>query len=152
MQISMTALTPCLGRCSTVFGDSVCRGCRRFSHEVIAWNRYTPAQRDFIWLRLDQQLDQIILPLVTVKDAVQLSDFLASRQIRLTDQASQGRQAYEALRICQRHPERCAESGLLLSAGQVDRVWQQAEQRLYELAVASFEFAWLRAAKFSSAG
>lgn len=152
MQISMTALTPCLGRCSTVFGDSVCRGCRRFSHEVIDWNRYTPAQRDFIWLRLDQQLDQIILPLVMVKDAVQLSDFLASRQIRLTDQASQGRQAYEALRICQRHPERCAESGLLLSAGQVDRVWQQAEQRLYELAVASFEFAWLRAAKFSSAG
>ncbi len=148
----MTALTPCLGRCSTVFGDSVCRGCRRFSHEVIDWNRYTAAQRDFIWLRLDQQLDQIILPLVRVEDPRQLSDFLASRHIRLTTKASQGRQAYEALRICQRQPERCAESGLRLSATQVDRTWLQVEQRLYELAVASFEFAWLRAAKFSSTG
>lgn len=148
----MTALTPCVGRCSTVFGDSVCRGCRRFSHEVIDWNRYTIAQRDFIWLRLDQQLDQIILPIVSIKDAAQLADFLESRQVRVAEQASQGRRAYEALRICQRHPERCAESGLALSAHQVDRVWQQAEQRLYELAVASFEFAWLRAAKFSSTG
>lgn len=148
----MTALTPCVGRCSTVFGDSVCRGCRRFSHEVIDWNRYTSAQRDFIWLRLDQQLDQIILPLVSIKDSTQLSEFLASRQVRVAEQCSQGRKAYEALRICQRQPERCTESGLVLSAAQVDRIWQQAEQRLYELAVASFEFAWLRAAKFSSVG
>ncbi len=148
----MTASTPCVGRCSTVFGDSVCRGCRRFSHEVIDWNRYTSVQRDFIWLRLDQQLDQIILPLVGIQDTVQLSAFLASRHIRLTAQASRGRLVYEALRICQRQPERCVESGLLLAASQVDHLWQQAEQRLCELAAASFEFAWLRAAHFSSVG
>ena len=152
MQIAMTALTPCVGRCSTVFGDSVCRGCRRFSHEVIDWNRYTSVQRDFIWLRLDQQLDQIILPLVAVQDPIVLSAFLASRHIRVATQASLGRRVYEALRVCQRQPERCAESGLLLVANQVDRVWQQAEQRLCELGAASFEFAWLRAAHFSSTG
>lgn len=152
MQIAMTALTPCVGRCSTVFGDSVCRGCRRFSHEVIDWNRYTLAQRDFIWLRLDQQLDQIILPLVGSYDATQLAAFLASRHVRVATKASQGRRVYEALRICQRQPERCAESGLSVPASQVDRIWQQAEQRLCELAAASFEFAWLRAAHFSSTG
>lgn len=148
----MTASTPCVGRCSTVFGDSVCRGCRRFSHEVIDWNRYTSVQRDFIWLRLDQQLDQIMLPMVGIQDETQLSGFLASRHVRMTAQASLGRRVYEALRICQRQPEHCAKSGLLLSASQIDRIWQQAEQRLCELAVASFEFAWLRAAHFSSTG
>ncbi|MEC7118290.1 MAG: DUF1289 domain-containing protein [Pseudomonadota bacterium] len=142
----MTTHTPCAGRCSTVFGDSVCRGCRRFSHEVIDWNRYTSAQRDFIWLRLDQQLDQIILPLIPLKDRQQLIDFLHGRQIALPVQASLGRQIYEALRLCQRAPERCAESGLNITAAQVSGLWQQAEQRLYALAVASFEFAWLRAA------
>ncbi|MEC7008614.1 MAG: DUF1289 domain-containing protein, partial [Pseudomonadota bacterium] len=30
--------TPCIGVCSTGIGDSVCRGCKRFSHEVIHWN------------------------------------------------------------------------------------------------------------------
>jgi predicted Fe-S protein YdhL (DUF1289 family) len=27
--------TPCIGVCSTGIGDSVCRGCKRFAHEVI---------------------------------------------------------------------------------------------------------------------
>ncbi|MCA4075779.1 DUF1289 domain-containing protein, partial [Pseudomonas kurunegalensis] len=29
--------TPCVGLCSTVYGDTVCRGCKRFHHEVINW-------------------------------------------------------------------------------------------------------------------
>ncbi|WP_366536212.1 DUF1289 domain-containing protein, partial [Acinetobacter baumannii] len=33
----MLSLTPCAGRCSTVFGDQVCRGCRRFNHEPRNW-------------------------------------------------------------------------------------------------------------------
>ncbi len=27
--------TPCVGMCSTTYGDLVCRGCRRFSHEIV---------------------------------------------------------------------------------------------------------------------
>ncbi len=52
----MLSLTPCAGRCSTVFGDQVCRGCRRFNHEVIQWNTYTAEQRLAVWKRLDDQL------------------------------------------------------------------------------------------------
>jgi predicted Fe-S protein YdhL (DUF1289 family) len=144
------ALTPCAGRCSTVFGDSVCRGCRRFSHEVIDWNRYTPMQREYIWQRLDQQLNQIVLPLVQIADEQQLQQFIEARQLRLSEQASRGRQVYEVLRVCQRQPQLTEESGLALTAHQIDQRWQTIEHRLYDLAVASFEFAWLRAAKFQS--
>ncbi|MEY4516588.1 MAG: hypothetical protein RL180_934 [Pseudomonadota bacterium] len=142
------ASTPCAGRCSTVFGDTVCRGCRRFSHEVIDWNRYTVQQRQFIWQRLDQQLAQIIVPIVPVVDPCQMLQFLSDRQIRLPEQASQGRVIYEVLRVVQRAPQRLPESGLGVSAAQIEQTWQQVEQRLYALAVASFEFAWLRAARF----
>ena len=55
----IASLTPCAGRCSTVFGDAVCRGCRRFNHEVIKWNTYSAAQQNAVWVRLDAQLDQI---------------------------------------------------------------------------------------------
>ena len=58
------SLTPCAGRCSTVFGDAVCRGCRRFNPEVIRWNTYTEEQRQAIWIRLDAQLDQILVPML----------------------------------------------------------------------------------------
>ena len=45
--------TPCVGVCSTVFGDQVCRGCKRFHHEVIEWNGYTDVQKETVWNRLE---------------------------------------------------------------------------------------------------
>jgi len=52
--------TPCVGRCSTVFGDLVCRGCKRFLHEVVDWNRYPDAQKRAVWQRLDGLLEQVM--------------------------------------------------------------------------------------------
>jgi predicted Fe-S protein YdhL (DUF1289 family) len=52
--------TPCVGICSTVFGDNVCRGCKRYSHEVIAWNSYNYDQKTAVERRLDSLLEQIM--------------------------------------------------------------------------------------------
>lgn len=144
------SLSPCAGKCSTVFGDQVCRGCRRFSAEVIEWNRYSDEQKMMIWQRLDEQLDRIVLPLVPHANHAQVIAFLASRQVRLLDQSSQGRHIYEALRICKRAPEFLLQSGLNVAADQLESVWQQVDTRLYTLAVANFEFTWLRAASFGA--
>ncbi|MCZ6708751.1 MAG: DUF1289 domain-containing protein, partial [Gammaproteobacteria bacterium] len=46
--------TPCVGICSTTFGDLVCRGCKRFAHEVVQWNGFEPAQQAIVWARLDE--------------------------------------------------------------------------------------------------
>ena len=48
--------TPCIGVCSTGIGDSVCRGCKRFAHEVIDWNTYTEEQKRIIDDRLSNFL------------------------------------------------------------------------------------------------
>ncbi len=61
--------TPCVGICSSGIGDDVCRGCKRFAHEVINWNGYSQEQRSLIQERLDKFLIQII------KLKVQLIDF-----------------------------------------------------------------------------
>lgn len=142
------SLSPCAGKCSTVFGDQVCRGCRRFSLEVIEWNRYSDEQKMMIWKRLDEQLDRIVLPFVPHANHSQVDRFLASRQVRLLDASSQGRHIYETLRICKRSPELLVQSGLNVVADQLESVWQQVDTRLYTLAVANFEFTWLRAASF----
>ncbi|MBK8185903.1 MAG: DUF1289 domain-containing protein [Cellvibrio sp.] len=52
--------TPCVGICSTGIGDNVCRGCKRFSHEVIDWNSYTHEQKMIIAQRLENFLTQIV--------------------------------------------------------------------------------------------
>ena len=46
--------TPCIGVCSTIYGDDVCRGCHRFFDEIIQWNALSAEQRQTTWTRLEQ--------------------------------------------------------------------------------------------------
>ncbi len=46
--------TPCLGICSTTFGDEVCKGCKRFSHEVVSWTKYSLEEREIVNDRLEK--------------------------------------------------------------------------------------------------
>lgn len=52
--------TPCVGICSTGIGDEVCRGCKRYAHEVIDWNGYSEPEKAIIENRLVSLLTQII--------------------------------------------------------------------------------------------
>jgi len=52
--------SPCVGICSAGIGDTVCRGCKRFSHEVIAWNSYSEPERRLVRHRLDRFLAQVV--------------------------------------------------------------------------------------------
>jgi uncharacterized protein len=74
--------TPCIGVCSTGIGDSVCRGCKRFTHEVIAWNAYSDDQRRAINARLDSLLTQLIQPRVDVFNPEALRQQLELQRIR----------------------------------------------------------------------
>ncbi|ENU81050.1 hypothetical protein F975_00909 [Acinetobacter sp. ANC 3789] len=141
----IATLTPCAGRCSTVFGDHVCRGCRRFNHEVIQWNTYTLEQQRVVWKRLDSQLDQILVPMLPHANLQHVEGFIISKRTRLLPDASIGRKLYHALKICEKHRQFAEESGLGIQQAQVKPLWDEFERRVLALAKASYEFAWLRA-------
>lgn len=141
----IASLTPCAGRCSTVFGDSVCRGCRRFNHEVIKWNTYTEEQHSAVWKRLDAQLDQILIPMLPLADLRHVEGFVLSRRVRLRDDASKGRKLYHALKICEKNKNFTEDSGLGITQKQVKPIWQEFERRVLALATASYDLAFLRA-------
>ncbi|MFT4019963.1 MAG: DUF1289 domain-containing protein [Acinetobacter sp.] len=141
----VASLTPCAGRCSTVFGDHVCRGCRRFNHEVIQWNTYTPEQQHTVWQRLDIQLDQILIPMLPHANLQHIEAFIQAKRQRMMDDASKGRKLYYALKICEKNREFTAESGLGIQRTQVKPIWDEFERRILALAKASYDFAWLRA-------
>ena len=46
--------TPCLGICSTTYGDDVCKGCKRFVHEIINWPKYSMDERAIVNNRLEE--------------------------------------------------------------------------------------------------
>lgn len=73
--------SPCIGVCSTGIGDSVCRGCKRFAHEVIDWNSYSDQQRGLIYGRINSFLGQVLKHRIRVLDERRLDEFLLSRKI-----------------------------------------------------------------------
>ena len=46
----------------------MCRGCKRFSHEIVDWNSYDDAQKETIWERLETFKKQVVGQIVRFKD------------------------------------------------------------------------------------
>ena len=88
MQIFKPVKTPCVGICSTGIGDSVCRGCKRFGHEVIDWNSYSHEQRFIIAERLESFLAQVVENKIEVQDAALLLAQVKHQQIQFKPEQS----------------------------------------------------------------
>ena len=108
--------TPCVGICSTTYGDLVCRGCKRFAHEIVQWNGYDEAQQDVVRGRLQQVRDEVLQLLVRCDDEGLL------RQA-LTDKGLENLPAldaqYELMRFMVRRDQPLASAGLAMVAGPV---------------------------------
>jgi len=89
--------TPCIGLCSTVYGDLVCRGCKRFHHEVINWNAYDDTAKRSVWQRLEVLLVQVMVGKLEVFDADLLRRQLQTRQIRFVVEQSPYCWAYQLI-------------------------------------------------------
>ena len=77
--------TPCLGICSTTYGDDVCRGCKRFIHEVINWNSYSNDEKEIVNSRLEEFKVTILSHRFKVTDAELLSSKLKEHAINFND-------------------------------------------------------------------
>lgn len=80
--------TPCIGVCSTGIGDSVCRGCKRFTHEVIHWNGYSENEKSHIIRRLDVLLSQVMSGKFSIENPALLEQSLQHQNIRYDPLAS----------------------------------------------------------------
>jgi len=91
--------SPCIGICSTVYGDNICRGCKRGYLEVIDWNRYDPPQKQAINQRLQQQIETVVADFVIIEDEEKLKSQLDQVALRPPIYSSPFFWAYELLRL-----------------------------------------------------
>lgn len=82
MSVSGPVKTPCVGICSSGIGDSVCRGCKRFAHEVIDWNGYSEEQKHLVMQRIEAFLSQVVGNYLEVVDRRRLLEQLQQRQVK----------------------------------------------------------------------
>lgn len=95
---AMRIRTPCVGICSTTYGGDVCRGCKRFAHEVIGWNAYSDEQKQLVWDRLTRLAEDVTAPRLAVFDAILMAQTLRSLGVRFHDDRSPAFGALELLR------------------------------------------------------
>ena len=85
-RLSAMRRTPCIGICSTTYGDLVCRGCKRFAHEIVGWNSYDDRQRELVWQRLHRLLAQSVQASLRIVDQERLRG--AAREAAVPDAAT----------------------------------------------------------------
>ncbi len=81
--------TPCIGICSTTsFGDTICRGCKRYAFEVIQWNGYNPQQKLAVLRRLEQFTEQIMQVKFAIVDEQKLRQGLHKLRVPFDESLS----------------------------------------------------------------
>ena len=83
--MSKSVKTPCIGICSTVFGDEVCRGCKRFQHEIIQWNSYDDVAKRSVLNRLELLKVQIMESKIRITDESLLKAQLLEFKIKFEE-------------------------------------------------------------------
>jgi|TARA_B100001094_G_scaffold196709_1_gene190727 predicted Fe-S protein YdhL (DUF1289 family) len=74
--------TPCIGVCSTTYGDDICRGCRRFRHEITSWIEYTDSEKSIINRRLEKFKITVLEEKFTVINPDTFKEALLQAKIR----------------------------------------------------------------------
>ena len=133
--------TPCVGICSTTYGDEVCRGCKRFSFEVINWNGFTPEERESVWKRLEKLKTQIMSSRLQILEPELLDNKIRHYQLKIKDDLNDLSKAFELIKQVSESFNDLEEFGIkILNKKQsLIELKEEIEDELYTLSKAHYE-------------
>lgn len=138
-----TVKTPCVGICSTGIGDDVCRGCKRFAHEVVSWNGFSHDQK----LRIEQRLVQLLTNIISYKiqlvDEALLQWQIQHQQLNVSKHRNLYCQCYELIKAGASQIEDTKEFGFMVlpefQGLSLKALCEEIDQEFYMLSVAHYE-------------
>lgn len=133
--------TPCVGICSTTYGDNVCRGCKRFSFEVINWNAFKPEERESVWKRLEKLKSQIMDSRLKVFDPKKLKESTNHFQLKIKDDLNDLSKAFEVIKQVSESFNNLEEFGIEVFEKNKPLITlkEEIENELYTLSKAHYE-------------
>ena len=133
--------TPCVGICSTTYGDDVCRGCKRFSFEVINWNAFEPEERESVWKRLEKLKSQIMASRLKVSDSKKLEESIKHFQLKIKDDLNDLSKAFEVIKQVSESFDNLDEFGIDVFEKNKSLTFlkEEIESELYTLSKAHYE-------------
>lgn len=140
--MSRSTKTPCIGVCSTVFGDEVCRGCKRFQYEVIQWNSFTNEEKRSVLDRLEALKVQIMQSKIFVVNENLLKEKLIHYKIKFDEDSDSLCWVFDLLRSGSQSIHDTKEFGFDLLAGNETNLTdlkKNIEEELFELSEAHYQ-------------
>ena len=134
--------TPCIGVCSTVFGDEVCRGCKRFQHEVIDWNSYQDSQKIAVLSRLESLKTQIMESKISIVNIKLLQNQLDTLDIKYVIDDNPFCWVFDLLRQASQSIDSLQDFGIVLQDGVENNLFELKkviESELFSLSEAHFQ-------------
>ena len=140
--MSKSVKTPCIGVCSTVFGDEVCRGCKRFQHEIIKWNAYDDIEKRSVLNRLELLKVQIMQSKVMIIDEDLLRSKLHDYKIKFDEDSDSLCWVFDLLRSGSQSITNPTEFGFDLinsSVPNLSELKKVMEEELFQLSEAHYQ-------------
>jgi len=134
--------TPCIGVCSTVFGDEVCRGCKRFQNEVIDWNSYQDSQKIAVLFRLESLKTQIMESKISIVNKKLLQNQLDTLDIKYVIDDNPFCWVFDLLRQASQSIDSLQDFGVVLKDGVENNLFELKkviESELFSLSEAHFQ-------------
>ena len=134
--------TPCIGVCSTVFGDEVCRGCKRFQNEVIDWNGYQDSQKIAVLTRLESLKTQIMESKISIVNKEVLQNQLDALDIKYVIDDNPFCWVFDLLRQASQSIDSLQDFGIVLQDGVENNLLELKkviENELFSLSEAHFQ-------------
>ena len=132
--------TPCVGICSTTYGDDVCRGCKRFIHEVINWNSFNPEKKESVWKRLEKLKTLIMQSKISIINETLMEEKIEELQLKINSDLNSLSKAFEIFKLTSKSFDDLNEFGIKIVNKEVSLtdLKEEIEKELYDLSVAHF--------------
>ena len=132
--------TPCVGICSTTYGDDVCRGCKRFIHEVINWNSFNPEEKESVWKRLEKLKTLIMQSKMSIINEALMEEKIEELQLKINSDLNSLSKAFEIVKLTSKSFDDLNEFGIKIVNKDVSLIdlKEEIEKELYDLSMAHF--------------
>tara|TARA_B100000965_G_scaffold389112_1_gene394407 strand:+ start:366 stop:821 length:456 start_codon:yes stop_codon:yes gene_type:complete len=134
--------TPCIGVCSTGLGDDVCRGCKRFQHEVLQWNSYSDSEKISVLNRLEILKTQIMESKVFIFDEALLKNQLETLKIIFNPETNSYCWVFDLFRFASQSISDPSEFGFEIVTKETNNILilkKIIEEELFELSEAHYQ-------------
>ena len=135
--------TPCIGVCSTSYGDHICRGCKRFSHEVTGWIKYSDAEKSLVNERLQKFKITILEDKFTIIDPEKLKNKLKDANISFNQELDPLCWVFDLFRTFTIEDIGLEEVGIALKGEflnmPLSRIKEDINKEFFELSLAHYE-------------